>query len=119
MIKAAIWAAMNSALLGLLWEVPSLRRKVGSAFAHAGLPRLPSDTDPSLVIPYFEPKGYLHLFYDNIDVGPAQQLDPVRVARQPYIKYNTTEPELLNIPYILIVLDPDASAGELFTIQSM
>ena len=37
------------------------------------------------VIPIFEPQGYLHVFYDGIDVGAAQNLVPERLISQPYI----------------------------------
>jgi len=63
------------------------------------------------VVPFFEPIGDLHVFYDGIDVGPAQQLTPERVAQQPFISFNLTRKDLgVGPPYILLVVDPDASA---------
>ncbi|CAD6564074.1 MAG: hypothetical protein CYPHOPRED_001948 [Cyphobasidiales sp. Tagirdzhanova-0007] len=62
------------------------------------------------VIPVFEPEGYLHIFYDNIDVGPAQQLAPERVAQRPFVKFNSSAKDSMGPPYVLLAIDPDASA---------
>lgn len=64
------------------------------------------------VIPMFKPVGALHLYYDDhkIDVGGAQQLPPARVAKQPYVAFNLTDPPKTGPPYILFLIDPDAAA---------
>lgn len=37
------------------------------------------------VIPSFEPRGYMHVIYDGIDVGGAQQFAAERLVAQPLI----------------------------------
>jgi len=65
------------------------------------------------VIPSFEPIGDLKLSYDKIQVGPAQQMAPERLAQQPYVSFNLSAQGYglgIRPPYVLLAVDPDASA---------